>query len=68
MSDNWSEMSYDEQRAFLGLPDVRAQVAWYRLGLAARVFGEAFTEFGSKFRRAFGQGELVFDIRDKDGR
>jgi hypothetical protein len=29
-------MTYDEQRALLGLPDVRAQVAWMHLGIAAR--------------------------------
>lgn len=65
MSDTWSEMTYDEQRAFLGLPDVRAQVAW--LGLTVRVFDEAFAEFGAKLRGAFGHGELVIGIRDKDG-
>ena len=30
---NWNEMTYEEQRALLGLPDVRTDVAWMRLRL-----------------------------------
>jgi hypothetical protein len=40
---NWNELSYDEQRALLGLPDVRRQVAWMRVQLAWARVGRAFS-------------------------
>lgn len=43
----WSEMTYDEQRAALGLPDVRAYVAGYRLHSAVRRATTALARFGA---------------------
>lgn len=43
---NWNEMTYDEQRALLGLPDVRREVSWMRVQLAWARVGRAFTAVG----------------------
>ena len=52
---NWDKMTYDEQRALLGLPDVRAQVAWMRLGVAARVMARTFGVAFEQIRSNLGQ-------------
>lgn len=49
---NWQNMTYDEQRAVLGLPDVRAQVGWYRLGLAVRLVAGSIRQIGAAYTRA----------------
>lgn len=38
---SWDTMTYDEQRAALGLADVKAAVAWAGLRRAAYAFVEA---------------------------
>lgn len=42
----FSEMSYDEQRALLGLPDVSRYVARYQLRRAFRLIEEAAHRLG----------------------
>ncbi|OZE98098.1 hypothetical protein [Rhodococcoides fascians] len=49
---DWAEMTYDEQRAFLGLPEVRGYVARYRIRRSFGLMAEVM-------------GTLVLDIRDK---
>jgi hypothetical protein len=53
---DWTEMSYDEQRALLGLPDVRGYAGAYhltRIADAARtVLSPAFAELGRTAERA----------------
>jgi hypothetical protein len=44
MTKPWADMTYDEQRAFLGLPDVRTEVAWRRLRLQVAAFSQNLTE------------------------
>ena len=48
----WAEMSYDEQRALLGLPDVRYAVAGMRARIAGRRMVAAFARLGDAFRSA----------------
>lgn len=70
MSDTWSEMTYDEQRAFLGLPDVRYAVVGMRAQIAARRMLAAFARLGETWRsaqRELSQSDYAL-ARDKDGR
>lgn len=39
---DFASLTYDEQRAFLGLPDVRTEMAIVRLGLAWKQIGRTF--------------------------
>lgn len=52
---NWDTMTYDEQRAFLGLADVKAAVAWAGLRRAAYAFVEAV---GTAFKAAEAQADF----------
>ena len=51
----WEEMTYDQQRAFLGLKDVRGEIARYELQRAWRQIGaqfEAISGVWTEFARA----------------
>lgn len=59
----YEDMTYDEQRAFLGLPDVsgyvahyRLQVEWNRIKRVSALIGEALGMFGR-----------TIDIQDQSG-
>lgn len=45
----WASMTYDEQRALLGLPDVRAAVERARLERVIRNFGAALDRLAAGF-------------------
>lgn len=48
----WEEMTYDEQRAFLGLKDIRGEIAWQRLNRAVGQFAAAFRPVAEAWGRA----------------
>jgi hypothetical protein len=63
---DWNALSYDEQRALLGLPDVRAYVAGralQQLGATLReTFPPAVAEFALAFTAAYeGLQQAVYD-------
>lgn len=45
---DFASLTYDEQRAFLGLPDVRGDVARARLALAWQRLGRSFADMGEQ--------------------
>jgi len=47
----WAEMSYDEQRAFLGLPDVLGYVLRYRMDGFAHGLAEAVVQIKSAWNQ-----------------
>lgn len=61
---DFASLTYDEQRAFLGLPDVRTEVAFARMGLAFRRLGDTLAvgldKIGAAIETAF--APLVDDI------
>ncbi|QXU53632.1 hypothetical protein [Rhodococcus sp. LW-XY12] len=48
--DPFVEMTYDEQRAFLGLKDVRSELAWQRIGRQFKGIAAAFQKLGEDIR------------------
>ena len=49
---SWNAMTYDEQRALLGLPDVRMYVAWTRIRLQMLEVKQVFTQAFEAIRPA----------------
>lgn len=41
---DFASLTYDEQRAFLGLPDIRGEIATARLALAWKQIGRSFED------------------------
>jgi hypothetical protein len=56
---DWSGMTYDEQRALLGLPDVRMEVRWMHMQIAGRAVCEAVTALWERLRPTFEQIQQV---------
>lgn len=68
----YADMTYDEQRAFLGLPDVRftvrrlAVLATYRrFQVATREASEAITAFGREFSEAWSEAQRRDAVRSR---
>lgn len=76
--DRWSTMSYDEQRALLGLPDVRLYVTAYqfrtaftllfeRVAEAATALAEPFRQMTEPFRAQRNPPLKTASFRGRDG-